>query len=307
MKQIFIIFLSILLIGCGGYVEFQKIERDYKQEKYIFSKDFSEEYKEYIIFVLDAFNEDYYLKNEVLYISRELWNDKERLWNYCNKATPIWVEDHKKIRRGEDTAHSRLLRNGLTNEEINGLFDEIIKENINPRRRETKYFSDSLPFELTIIEDTDLKINKNGTFEFGNNIFSFMDVSEDHPFSDDIGLFIYHKNNLLGICISIQYLSGGSVGYVHVININTKEDITFEKYPDVLNRLREFFYIDNIFITAFDERAYAFDDYTGELLWTQRYNLKDGKRVIMYDDHFIIDDEDGYKYKIYGDGRKEIM
>jgi len=98
MKTKIIILLSFLLTGCG-YVQFQRIQYDHKIEKYVINNDFSKSYQENIIYVLNVFKEEYSIKNDKLYISRKLWNDKERLWNYCNKATDEWINRQENIKK----------------------------------------------------------------------------------------------------------------------------------------------------------------------------------------------------------------
>jgi hypothetical protein len=100
LKAIMVIIFSIFFGSCG-YVKFQKVDWDNKTEKYVSNNNFSEHFQEKVIYVLNFFNEEYYLKNKVLYISRTLWNDKETLWNYCNKAdSDEWI-NNKKILKGE--------------------------------------------------------------------------------------------------------------------------------------------------------------------------------------------------------------
>jgi Tfp pilus assembly protein PilO len=96
-KVIITILLSVLLAGCG-YIQFQKVQWDDKAEKYTSDKNFSKPFQENMIFVLNFSHEDYYIENDVLYISRSLWNDKELLWNYCNKAnSESWINERRKL------------------------------------------------------------------------------------------------------------------------------------------------------------------------------------------------------------------
>jgi hypothetical protein len=98
MKAIMAIFFSAFLAGCGSeYVRFQRIQWNYKLEKYVSDDAFSKHYQENMIYVLAFFDEEYHIDNDVLYISKILWNDKERLWNYCRKADDEWVNERKKM------------------------------------------------------------------------------------------------------------------------------------------------------------------------------------------------------------------
>jgi len=196
------------------------------------------------------------------------------------------------------------IKNILNDENIFVQYN-IFHNNVIQESSRQRYYV-TLPFEITIIDDIKLIVYNNGTFDLGSKKFTYMEIYEDLPFEDDVVVSIYHENNLLGVNISIQYLTGGNVLYTHVINIETLEDIPF-KDQGLFILLKDFFSIDNIFIAAFNKRAYGFDDNTGDLLWTQTYNLQDGEIVIINDDHFVIDDKDGNKYRIYGDGRKDFF
>jgi len=163
----------------------------------------------------------------------------------------------------------------------------------------------ALPVDMTINENINIIVRKNGLVEIDGKLFVYKTVDERQSFEDDISLTLYKKNNLLGMNIGIQYFTGGTAPYTLVINIETMEELQFEKYPDILTLFRDFISIDNIFIIALCVVAYAYDDSTGELLWMQAYNQRLDRRIIVNADHFIIDDIDGNKYRIYSDGRKE--
>jgi hypothetical protein len=158
-----------------------------------------------------------------------------------------------------------------------------------------------LPFEILLNEKEKLIIRENGIVEFDEKFFVYKRNGEEYPINESL-LTIYTKNNLYGINILEETSRGGFISYTIIINIKTKKEITYEK--DEYYRFWDFFSIQNCFILASAEKAYAFNDETGELLWTQIYGQKDGRKIIVYNDHFTIDDRDGNKYKIYGDGRK---
>lgn len=99
MRTSIIILLSVLLTGCGSFVQFQRVQYDHINEKYIFDRNISKHDQENIIYVLNIFNEEYFIKNDKLYISRKLWNDKERLWNYCNKADDEWINKYENFKK----------------------------------------------------------------------------------------------------------------------------------------------------------------------------------------------------------------
>ena len=102
MRRIFgvsiVIFLSVFLTGCE-YVQFQRVQWDDETEEFIATKNFSKHFQENMVYVLSFFNEVHYVKNTVLYISRALWNDKEKLWNYCNYISnpPAMPGDSKSL------------------------------------------------------------------------------------------------------------------------------------------------------------------------------------------------------------------
>nr|AGS52387.1 hypothetical protein [uncultured bacterium contig00077] len=76
-------------------MEFKRVQYDAWSEEYVIDKNFTTQYQKNIIYVLNVFDEEYYIKNDKLYISKKLWNDKETLWNYCNKATDSWIQRYE--------------------------------------------------------------------------------------------------------------------------------------------------------------------------------------------------------------------
>jgi len=99
MKVISAIFFSMFLTGCG-YVQFQRVQYDQKTEKFVSDKNFSKQFQKNVIYVLHFFNEKYYIENDILYIPRKLWRDKETLWNYCNKADDEWIKKIEELTEG---------------------------------------------------------------------------------------------------------------------------------------------------------------------------------------------------------------
>jgi hypothetical protein len=162
----------------------------------------------------------------------------------------------------------------------------------------------SLPHEILIKENFKLIIQVNGTIKFGDNLIVYKDDGENKLLLDEVFIRTFSKSNLFGINI-MEDVGGAFAGYTLIFNIATNEEIQFEK--EGLFGFWGFFSIENIFILTFAEKAFAFDDSTGELLWTQTYRQRDGRRIIFNDNHLVIDDMDGNRYKIFGDGRKEIL
>ncbi|MDR2313916.1 MAG: hypothetical protein LBE02_05215 [Spirochaetaceae bacterium] len=158
-----------------------------------------------------------------------------------------------------------------------------------------------LPYEIILNENEKLIIRENGIIEFCKKFFVYKKRGMEYPIYESL-LTVNRKNNLCGINIMEEMNDGAYASYTLIINIKTKQDVPYEK--DGFFRFRDFFSIKNYFILVFAEKAYAFDDSNGELLWMQTYKQKDGRRIIINEDHFIIDDMDGNRYKIYGNGRK---
>jgi len=169
----------------------------------------------------------------------------------------------------------------------------------------------SLPFEMTINENSKLTITNNGMIIFDDNVFIYNENSNEAVRENYILLKILSKNNLLGLYIIEQYFSGGTIGYTFVYNIQTQE-LVFNQRNHMNEQgqwssLWDFLSMENKFIVALGDRAHAYDDTTNELLWTQIYNIKSGRKILIYNDRFLIDDEDGNRYSIYSDGRKEKL
>ena len=101
MKNVIIVLFLVVFLSCNSeYVEFQKIDWN-QMDDFIIEKEFTGHFQENIIFVLDFFSEDYYIKDGKLYITRKLWNDKNKLWNYCNKANgDKWINTRKEMLQG---------------------------------------------------------------------------------------------------------------------------------------------------------------------------------------------------------------
>jgi outer membrane protein assembly factor BamB len=164
----------------------------------------------------------------------------------------------------------------------------------------------SLPFELVLNENENeneiLMIMANGIIEFGGNFFVYKENGDEYPIKYEVLITTYTKNNLYGINILEETEYGGNIEHTIIFDIKTKQEILYEK--DEYFRFWDFFSIGNCFILASAENAYAFNDSTGELLWTQTYSQRDGKGIIINKDHFITEDSNGNKYRIYGDGQK---
>jgi hypothetical protein len=158
-----------------------------------------------------------------------------------------------------------------------------------------------LPFEIVINEYEKIVIKENGFIEFDNKEFLYNEYGMEDPIHEAL-VTIFIKNNLCGINILEQTNSGGVIDHTFIINTKTKKEISYEKSND--SSFWGFFSINNNFILTYGVKAYVFNDLTGELLWTQTYKQRNGKTIIYNGDYLIIDDIDGNKYRIYGDGRK---
>jgi hypothetical protein len=160
----------------------------------------------------------------------------------------------------------------------------------------------SLPFEILLNRNEKLIIRENGIIEFGGNFFVYKENGEKYPIKYEALITTYIKNNLYGINILEETEYGGYIDHTIVIDIKTKQEVPYEK--DEYFRFWDFISMQNCFVLVSAEKAYAYDDITGELMWTQIYRQKDGRRIIVNDDHFIIDDVDGNRYKIFKNGEK---
>jgi len=215
----------------------------------------------------------------------------------CARKTPQQAEADitvidKTYEEDRDKLRSKTVRNENT---LIQRKNEIIREAV-------------IPYEMMINERVKFLIKDNGIVEIDDNVYVYSEYSNGTVRTNDVLLRYYGENNIFGIYIVEQNFSGGTVGFTIIYNAETQELLMNQSnYKDELQpvHLYDFFSIRNHFIVAFDIKAHAYDDLTGELLWTQVYNQKMGKSFILYNDHFVVDDEDGNKYRIYGDGRKE--
>lgn len=178
------------------------------------------------------------------------------------------------------------------------------------RERERNEIVVLIPHEMVINENIKLTIKDDGLISFNDNVFVYSENSNEALTRwYGISLRWYARNNLIGIDITEQH-SGGVASYVLVYNTETQELlVNQDNYISELGQsssLWDFFTIGNNFIVAFGIKAFSYDNTTGELLWTQTYNMRSGRRIIIYNDSFVIDDRNGNRYRIYGDGRKEI-
>ena len=162
-----------------------------------------------------------------------------------------------------------------------------------------------LPHEITVNGDIPLTIKADGTVDFGSSIFVWMVIKEHYDdFENQVLFSTYAGNNMLGMAITVQYASGGTITYTPIFNTATKKMIAFERHDRF--SFRNFFTLDDLLILASDKEAYAFDSFTGELRWTQTYTQKESDPITGNDEHLIITDIDGNIYKIFDDGRKEL-
>ena len=142
-----------------------------------------------------------------------------------------------------------------------------------------------LPYELEITEKIKLTIRETGVMELNDKTFVYR--KDDYMFFWEEGVMvrIYSSENLCGIDIMEQTWSGGIIGYTHILNLETQEEIPYERYEYF--RFWGFFSFENIFIMTSAEKAYAFNDSTRELLWTQTYMQRDGNSIIKEEDYLI--------------------
>jgi len=172
------------------------------------------------------------------------------------------------------------------------------------RNTDQNQISVNLPYEKTINESKKLIIKENGMIEFGNNVFIY---NKDGLQYHDIKVLITFsgKDNLFGVNILETVSDGAVIDYTLIFNIETQEEIQIPLYEKGRYfGLWGFFDIGNCFILTSGKKAYGYNSITGELLWIQEYRLKNGSSIVNNKEYLLIDDIDGNKYKIYGDGRK---
>jgi len=178
---------------------------------------------------------------------------------------------------------------------------EVFAQNF--RNNDEKKISVILPYEILINENKKLIIRESGLIEFGNNVFIYKKEKIEYP---DVKVLITFsaKDNLFGINILETVSDGAVISYVLIFNIETEKEIQipFNEKGRYFS-FWGFFHIGNCFIITSAERASGYNSITGELLWTQTYRLN-GSSIVKNKDHLIINDIDGNKYRIYGDGRK---
>lgn len=100
MKKLFRLINMLFLIGiiCScqikdDMVRFQPVEYNIQAEAFYRTNEYSEEFEQTFIKVLDFFKEEYEYKNGILFINRKLNDDEEWLWNLCRKSKdPSWIE-----------------------------------------------------------------------------------------------------------------------------------------------------------------------------------------------------------------------
>jgi len=165
----------------------------------------------------------------------------------------------------------------------------------NPQQVQRDVF---LPYEVAINETASLVIRENGTIEFGNNVFVYVERYISYP---EITLTTHRGNNVYGINI-LEQVGCAVIWHTLLFNVATMEKIPFEKHRDFI--FGGFFAMGSNFILTSREKAWAFDDSTGGLLWTQTFTQRSGRRITANADHLLINDANGNKYQIFGDGRK---
>jgi hypothetical protein len=75
------------------YVPFQRVRYDLRTEKFVTDSDFSKQYRDNMVNIFEFHREDYYIEDDILYISGTLWLDKEWLWNLCHRANGYgWID-----------------------------------------------------------------------------------------------------------------------------------------------------------------------------------------------------------------------
>ena len=79
-------------------VEFQPVEYNVESETFYRQNEYSKEFEQTFIKVLDFFDEKYEYRNGVLFINKKLNDDEEWLWNLCRKAKDSsWIESRLNI------------------------------------------------------------------------------------------------------------------------------------------------------------------------------------------------------------------
>jgi len=108
--RLILILSSLFLGGCSKYTDFQRIYYNEKTKKY--TREFviaeRENSKKIIVEVLESHGEDYYIKDGFIYITKELWRDKKKLWIYC--------EEIKELKRERENYNYEDLYNELFGE-----------------------------------------------------------------------------------------------------------------------------------------------------------------------------------------------
>lgn len=96
-----IFFCFLFFTTCNSkddMVKFQYVEYNVESESYYRQTEYSKEFEQTFIKVLDFFDEKYEYRNGVLFISKKLNDDEEWLWNLCRKAKDSsWIESRLKI------------------------------------------------------------------------------------------------------------------------------------------------------------------------------------------------------------------
>ncbi len=100
MKNVIVVTVIFILFACmkKDYVEFVPV---YLESDKLIQKIelLDEELKSNVEMVLLYYEEKYKIEDGKLYITKQLADNKELIWNYTNKAKDsIWLKKHKAIK-----------------------------------------------------------------------------------------------------------------------------------------------------------------------------------------------------------------
>lgn len=90
----------MLFLSCSTskFVEFHPVIYNDTTGNFEYEESYSQDFLNNFIGILEYFHYEYEVKNGKLYISKDLYKDKEFLWNLCNKAeTSEWLDSRKNI------------------------------------------------------------------------------------------------------------------------------------------------------------------------------------------------------------------
>jgi hypothetical protein len=101
MKLTLLLFF-LLLAGCSDrYVPFHWVQYNWVTKEYVIYAHFSEDYNDNILHNLSYFGQKHIMINGKLYITNELWEDKELLSMICSMQDTKWIKNRidKKTKR----------------------------------------------------------------------------------------------------------------------------------------------------------------------------------------------------------------